>query len=400
MTVIGTTGKNLIQYSVSKGYIPQSDVAQFENNIIYLCSRNGIEADHLLITMAKESAGINPRAGSSCFGLIQFCSPELWGFNRNMTAVQQTAPGGPIDKYLSTEPNRPQSLQTRDLASLYLCILCPAYKNVGRNESISSRDCNVGGQSSYLKDSSGQITKVSIERGLQRYVEELLGRPVSVPGPSTTNPVGVYGGIGNYLGNTGTFLAIAATRSFTPMPTTQDSAMRFLGGLIQPTQGVLSGSSLGSTAPGFMMGQNPTSVGSVPYPGSLAAGSYACPCAGTFTSGYGWRWGRMHRGIDISAPTGTPIYASAPGQVVFAGWNNGGFGNLVKIQHPNGDQTLYAHNSRIRVVSGQSVTQGQHIADMGSTGRSTGPHLHFELHISGRKVDPMPYLRSPCPIPR
>lgn len=400
MTVIGTTGKNLIQYAVGKGYIPPGDVTQFENNIIYLCSRNGIEADHLLIVMAKESVGLNPRAGSSCFGLIQFCSPQLWGFSRSMTAVQQTAPGGPIDKYLSTEPNRPQTLQVRDLASVYLCILCPAFKNVGRNEPLNSQRCNVGGQSSYLKDSSGQITKVSIERGLIRYAEELLGRAVTVPGPSTSNPIGTYNGVGDYLASNGTFLALTVARSFTPMPTTQNAAMRFLGGLIQPVQGALSGSSLGSTAPGFMVGQNPVSVGSVPYPGALTPGSYACPCTGTFTSGYGWRGGRMHQGIDIAAPVGTPIYASAPGQVTFSSWNNGGFGNLVKIRHPNGDQTLYAHNSRLKVSSGQTVTQGQHIADMGSTGRSTGPHLHFELHISGRAVNPLPYLRTPCPIPR
>jgi len=121
---------------------------------------------------------------------------------------------------------------------------------------------------------------------------------------------------------------------------------------------------------------------------------YIWPAKGTFTSGYGWRRGRMHKGIDIAAPIGTPIVAAAPGEVIYAGWNSGGFGNLVKVKHPDGNITLYAHNSRIVVRQGQQVKQGQQIATMGSTGRSTGPHLHFEIHPGGQgAVNPMAYLR-------
>lgn len=117
------------------------------------------------------------------------------------------------------------------------------------------------------------------------------------------------------------------------------------------------------------------------------------PTRGTLTSGYGPRWGRMHRGIDIAAPTGTPIHASAAGEVVSAGWNSGGYGNLVEIRHPDGSLTRYAHNSRVLVRKGDRVTQGQQIALMGSTGYSTGPHLHFELHPAGRgAVNPMAFL--------
>jgi murein DD-endopeptidase MepM/ murein hydrolase activator NlpD len=101
----------------------------------------------------------------------------------------------------------------------------------------------------------------------------------------------------------------------------------------------------------------------------------------------------MHRGIDIAAPVGTPILAAAPGVVVTAGWNSGGYGNLVEIQHPDGSLTLYAHNSRILVRRGQDVQQGEQISEMGSTGYSTGPHLHFEVHPSGRgAVNPMAFL--------
>lgn len=108
---------------------------------------------------------------------------------------------------------------------------------------------------------------------------------------------------------------------------------------------------------------------------------YLWPARGLLTSGYGWRWGRMHRGIDVAAPVGTPIVAAAPGVVEFSGWNSGGYGNMVDIRHPDGNKTRYAHNSRNLVRVGQKVNQGDQIAAMGSTGYSTGPHVHFEIHV-------------------
>ena len=120
---------------------------------------------------------------------------------------------------------------------------------------------------------------------------------------------------------------------------------------------------------------------------------YIWPARGVFTSGFGMRWGRMHKGIDIAGPIGTPIMAAATGTVTFAGWNSGGYGNLVEIEHPDGSLTRYAHNHRILVSAGQSVIQGQLIAEMGSTGNSTGPHLHFEIYPPGTDaVDPLAYL--------
>ncbi|MGF1493728.1 MAG: peptidoglycan DD-metalloendopeptidase family protein [Microcoleaceae cyanobacterium] len=127
--------------------------------------------------------------------------------------------------------------------------------------------------------------------------------------------------------------------------------------------------------------------------GSSRFNGYIWPAEGVLTSGYGWRWGRMHRGIDVAGPIGTPIVAAAPGVVVYAGWNSGGYGYLVEIEHTDGSVTLYAHNNSILVNKGQKVAQGQQIAEMGSTGRSTGPHLHFEIHPSGNgAVNPMALL--------
>lgn len=120
---------------------------------------------------------------------------------------------------------------------------------------------------------------------------------------------------------------------------------------------------------------------------------YIWPAKGVLTSGYGWRWGRLHKGIDIAAPVGTPIFAAAAGKVVSAGWNSGGYGNLVKLKHLDGSMTLYAHNHRILVNYGQKVNQGEQIAEMGNTGFSTGSHLHFEIHSKNRGIiDPLALL--------
>jgi murein DD-endopeptidase MepM/ murein hydrolase activator NlpD len=118
--------------------------------------------------------------------------------------------------------------------------------------------------------------------------------------------------------------------------------------------------------------------------------TYTLPAKGDFTSAYGMRWGRMHRGIDIAGPIGTPILAAAGGKVLTAGWGEDGFGNKVEIQHPDGTITLYAHTSRVLTRVGAIVHQGQQIAEMGSTGSSTGPHLHFQIHPGGKDaVDPL-----------
>lgn len=119
------------------------------------------------------------------------------------------------------------------------------------------------------------------------------------------------------------------------------------------------------------------------------------PARGSLSSRYGRRWGRMHQGIDIAGPIGTPIVAAADGVVVVSGYSSGGYGNVIDIEHADGSITRYGHNNRLFVGVGTPVRQGQMIAEMGNTGRSTGPHLHFEFHPGGgRPVNPMAYLPS------
>ena len=129
-----------------------------------------------------------------------------------------------------------------------------------------------------------------------------------------------------------------------------------------------------------------------PYRGGSAQ-KFIWPAQGVFTSGYGWRWGRMHKGIDVANNVGTPIVAVQSGRVSFAGWHDGGYGYLVEITHEDGTMTRYGHNSRLLVQVGQEVDQGQVISQMGSTGRSTGPHLHFEIHPPGQgATNPLQFL--------
>jgi murein DD-endopeptidase MepM/ murein hydrolase activator NlpD len=121
------------------------------------------------------------------------------------------------------------------------------------------------------------------------------------------------------------------------------------------------------------------------------SGRFIWPINGTFTSPFGMRWGRLHAGIDIAAPVGTSIRAADSGTVQIASWY-GGYGNYTCIGHGGGVSTCYGHQSSIGVSVGQNVSQGQVIGACGSTGNSTGPHLHFEVRINGSPVDPMGYL--------
>ena len=131
--------------------------------------------------------------------------------------------------------------------------------------------------------------------------------------------------------------------------------------------------------------------GTKPVPAKKGTGTFMRPVNAGVYAGYGMRWGRMHYGLDFSAPTGTPIYAADGGTVTFAGWS-GAYGYVITIDHGANKKTLYAHCSRLFVSAGNKVYKGQHIAAVGSTGRSTGPHCHFEIFINGSNVNPAYYI--------
>lgn len=133
-------------------------------------------------------------------------------------------------------------------------------------------------------------------------------------------------------------------------------------------------------------------VGTLNTPPKKAIGSFIYPVKGRLTSGFGFRWGIMHYGLDLANHYGSPIKASDGGTVVFSGWGNG-YGNMIKIDHGNGFQTVYGHNSKNVVSIGQKVAQGEIIGYIGSTGNSTGNHLHFEIIKNGVKQNPLNYLK-------
>ena len=160
-----------------------------------------------------------------------------------------------------------------------------------------------------------------------------------------------------------------------------------------------SGNSSSSTNSGSSTGGNSSSStnngsgnnGTTSSKPNASSGKFIHPLkgAGRLSSGYGSRWGSFHKGVDYAAPAGTPIYASAAGQVIYSGYNSGGYGKLIIIDHGNGYQTYYAHCSSLYVNVGTNVSQGQHIAAVGSTGDSTGNHIHFEIRKNGTPINPV-----------
>lgn len=125
----------------------------------------------------------------------------------------------------------------------------------------------------------------------------------------------------------------------------------------------------------------------------LAATPSIWPAAGTVTSRFGRRGGEFHPGIDIAGAAGTTVVATADGVVVHSEWDDGGYGKMVEINHGNGISTIYGHNSVIVVSNGQTVKRGQIVAYSGSTGYSTGPHVHYEIRVNGTAVDPTNFLK-------
>ena len=127
--------------------------------------------------------------------------------------------------------------------------------------------------------------------------------------------------------------------------------------------------------------------------GATGTGTFAWPVTTRWLSGTGYT--ALHLGVDLAAAMGQPVFAADSGVVTFAGWSNWGYGNMVMLDHGNGWTTLYSHFSQWNVSCGQSVNKGQIVGLAGSTGNSTGPHLHFEMNYQGSRPNPFSYLPSP-----
>ncbi|CAM2779548.1 Murein DD-endopeptidase MepM/ murein hydrolase activator NlpD [Prescottella defluvii] len=194
---------------------------------------------------------------------------------------------------------------------------------------------------------------------------------------------------------------VALTASGAPATTAVPQAAQF--------SDVAKNSSADSSAPQVLAVANPTDLGQ--FSNLLAKGQrfseeraareaaarrplFALPAHGTYTSSYGARWGTLHAGVDIANAIGTPIYAVADGVVIDSG-PAAGFGMWVRLQHADGTITVYGHINDSLVTVGQNVMAGDQIATMGNRGFSTGPHLHFEVHLGGEnKIDPLPWLAT------
>lgn len=172
----------------------------------------------------------------------------------------------------------------------------------------------------------------------------------------------------------------------------QARAKAALDGRIREYQAVISQMAASDASLSNLIRQREASSASLSgVSGGVSSRGLIWPTSGRVTSEYGYRWGRLHAGIDIGAPTGTPIRAAQAGEVIFSGTQSG-YGNTVVIGHGGGFSTLYGHQSRIAARDGQQVARGEVIGYVGSTGRSTGPHLHFETRVNGSAQNPRNYL--------
>jgi murein DD-endopeptidase MepM/ murein hydrolase activator NlpD len=156
---------------------------------------------------------------------------------------------------------------------------------------------------------------------------------------------------------------------------------------------ILYGSGVLKNPPPKSRSKTPRKTEPKPFPVPTYSGAWRWPMdAGIVSSEFGPRWGGTHQGIDIAADKGTPIYAAAPGEVVYSGSGLRGYGNVVILRHDQETASIYAHNTKNHVKTGQNAAQSTLIAALGSTGHSTGPHLHFEIRNGNNPVPPRTLL--------
>lgn len=443
-----------IEYSLKKGYIKPSEVDSTRQAIQFLSTKYKMPEEWFVKTVLIESEGFYPSSSfQECRGMFQFCSNgtviQSGGLAKEGYTLNQVSSIPPaeqariwakyqLEPWLKQGARNPQSAAEFYVINLFPAAYIAASKNkldintpirlaspkshFGKQAKVLYSDYN--GDSLRLNSGSSEVTLASIERGLNLKVQSLFGEAVSSENTFATQAVNTIGSLANNAGQSiinglnsigaGIQSALLTGQNCPPPPYTQQDRIIYPGCLSKGSNPIF-GNSLGSgpSAPainGIGIGSNmniPNQTGNnEPYSGELKPGGFVNPMkkgSYTFKSKFGWRWGRMHNGVDLAASIGTPIYASADGVVEVAysscpqnGFkgngcgapNFGGYGNILFIKH-QGAHTLYAHLSSLLVSEGNQVKQGQLIATLGNSGSSTGPHIHYEIRLDSKgAIDP------------
>jgi murein DD-endopeptidase MepM/ murein hydrolase activator NlpD len=409
---------NIASSLISKSKIPQGEQAAFLAGLKAMAGRLGVSEHDLSVLFLTETGVegvIDPSANNgSCGGLIQFCSfggvqvvAQRWPEYNSAAAISALSATEqiPLVEYYLSSVFKEQGGKPGSLADLYLSVLYPAAIGDSRDTILSDKysDLRVGKQSAHLYN-NGQMTKASLEAGLYAKAG-LSGSNSNCPSPKGTSSVSLppsiptasssSGGIGGSVGGIG-FTSGGECGSFDFIAS---SAKIHCGRLIESItslgipQGVSSAPSAG-IIPGVPSDKETKGNKIVPE------GKYANPLPGSHmevTSPFGNRVHpitgdlRLHSGVDLGAANGTPVLAAKEGVVTYAqvsGSLTSGYGNLAIVKHPDGTETYYAHMEGFNVKEGDKVTTGQQLGRVGSTGSSTGSHLHFEVRRDGVPVDP------------
>lgn len=400
-----------ISRAVKLKYIPSGEAEAVKNRILQMSAKYGFSPDDFAMFTFIESDGMDPKAwNGSCAGIIQFCQDNgaaTVGYSnaeeiRRLSVLQQL---DLTDKYFAANNLK----KGADLSELYLTVLNPASREV----KDPNADLGVPGQQAQiLYDRPRVITRNSINKA----IKELSAQKLNTSVANLPNSSSIPGDYNQSKSNLGSSLSAIKSGLFNgencpPPPYTQQARIIYTGCKSVISSASFSGGmGMGYAAPGIAaIGNSSTSSNIAPYTGALNPGGFIKPANAPVNSPYGMRWGRMHNGIDIAAEKGTPIVAAADGKVIYLvtgctlentgqrssdECGGGGYGNSLELEHGGGFATFYAHASEILVKSGEIVKQGQVIAKMGSTGSSTGPHIHFEMKKAGQRVNPADYIKN------
>lgn len=408
-----------VDRAVKLKFIPPADRDAVIQKIEQISSKYGVSGDDFALFSMMENEGLDPhiKNGTGCVGIIQWCPDKsgsgvktIGGKKVNLEQLRQKEVLQQlpfVDQYFQDAALE----QGSQLADLYLTVLNPASRSIkGLDDDLRIPSIHL--QADSLKTSAGIITRRSLEAGIRTIGAQKLGGPLppsdaaSSSGGAGSSLPGDYGGQ-TATGAVGLISGVFTSNCTEPFPITFNlgEALTYTGCKIKLAASQIAGSGFGLGAPAnSSLGANATaaSVGGAPYSGALAPGGYINPCPkAVFTSPYGQRWGRLHAGLDLAAPIGTPIYAAADGDVILSKMTGvQGFGAAIVVSHGSSNQTVYGHCNAIHAQQGQKVKQGDHIADVGNEGASKGAHVHFEIHVnsstpfSGNAIDPAPLTKG------